>query len=152
MRKFISYFSILLLFCSINLSAQNSSIEVDNSVHDYGELENIYTLRSEFILTNNAQKNLYFLRADVDKDMKVLVYKKTLRPGDTTHLEALYQPSSTGKFKREIKLVTSADGEPYILTIKGNIKSIKKDDKTACYYLGKPNKIKNSGEILIEPT
>ncbi|MDP2385977.1 MAG: VWA domain-containing protein [Bacteroidota bacterium] len=149
MRKLLPYFSILLLLCSFTLAAQNSSIEVDNTIHDYGDLENIFTLKSEFILTNNAEKNLYFLRADVDKDMKVLVYKKTLKPGDTTHLEALYQPSSTGRFKREIKLITSADGEPYILTIKGNIKSIKKDDKTACYYFGKPNKPKNTGDIVI---
>lgn len=149
MKNTCFYIFILVLIFSFKLGAQNSSIGVDIPVHDYGELENIYTLRSEFILINNAQKNLYFLRADVDKDMKVLVYKKTLKPGDTAHIAALFQPVSTGKFKRDIKLVTSADGEPYLLTIKGNIKSIKKDDKTACYYFGKPNKPKHNGDIVI---
>lgn len=149
MKNLSLYFYVFLLFLGFKTIAQNSTIGVDIALHDYGDLENIYTLKSEFILTNNSSKNLYFLRADVDKDVKVLVYKKTLKPGDTTHLEALFQPSSTGKFKREIKLVTSADGEPYILAIKGTIKSIKKDDKTACYYFGKPNRPKNTGDIVI---
>jgi von Willebrand factor type A domain/Protein of unknown function (DUF1573) len=140
---------LLPLFWTVHGISQNSSIEVDDLIHDYGELEQIYTLKSEFILTNNSQKTLFFLRADVDKDMKVLVYKKALKSGDTTHLEALYQPTSTGKFKREIKLVTSADGQPFILTIKGNIKSIKKDDKQACYKFGKPKRPKHTVDIDI---
>ncbi|MCD6067407.1 MAG: hypothetical protein K0S33_2233 [Bacteroidetes bacterium] len=137
-----------LLFASIAYG-QNSTIEADATTHDYGDLENIYTLRSEFILKNNAEKTLYFMRADVDRDVKVMVYKKALPPGDTVHLSVFYQPTSTGKFKREIKLITSADGQPYLLAVKGTIKSIKNDDKTACYYFGRPNKPHHSGDVIV---
>src|ERR1700740_246555 len=105
MKKLLLYFSILLCFYGLKGRAQNNTIGVDIPVQDYGDLENVYSLKSEFIITNNSQKNLYFLRADVEKDVKVLVHKKTLKPGDTTLLEAMFQPASTGKFKREIKLV-----------------------------------------------
>lgn len=144
--KLYLYFLLTLPFIAV---CQNSTIEVDAQIHDYGELENIYTLRSEFILKNNASKNLYLMRADVDKDVKVLVYKKTILPGDTVHLSVFYQPSQTGKFKRDVNLVTSADGKAFTITIKGTIKSIKNDDKTACYYFGKPNKPKHTGDVIV---
>jgi Mg-chelatase subunit ChlD len=136
------------LLLTLRLAGQNSTIEADANLHDYGELENIYTLRSDFVLKNNAQKTLFLMRADVDKDVKVLVYKKAIQPGDTAHLAVFYQPVSTGKFKREIKLVTSADGDPYLLAVKGNIKSIKNDDKTACFYFKKPNRPNHNNVVI----
>ncbi len=136
------------VFAASVINAQNSTIYVDQTKHDYGDLENIYTLKSEFIIKNNGIKNLYLMRADAEKDVKILAHKKTIPVGDTTLIEVFYQPTKTGKFQRKISLVTSADGLPFVLEISGNIKSIKTDDKTACYYFGKPKHTKSDPVVI----
>lgn len=136
------------VFAAYVINAQNSTIYVDQTKHDYSDLENIYTLKSEFIIKNNGIKNLYLMRADAEKDVKILAHKKTIPVGDTTLIEVFYQPTKTGKFQRKISLVTSADGLPFMLEISGNIKSIKTDDKTACYYFGKPKHTKSDPVVI----
>jgi Mg-chelatase subunit ChlD len=136
------------VFAAYVINAQNSIIYVDQTKHDYSDLENIYTLKSEFIIKNNGIKNLYLMRADAEKDVKILTHKKTISVGDTTLIEVFYQPTKTGKFQRKISLVTSADGLPFMLEISGNIKSIKTDDKTACYYFGKPKHTKTDPVVI----
>ena len=64
------------VFAASVINAQNSTIYVDQTKHDYGDLENIYTLKSEFIIKNNGIKNLYLMRADAEKDVKILAHKK----------------------------------------------------------------------------
>ncbi|MFL5753954.1 MAG: VWA domain-containing protein [Bacteroidia bacterium] len=144
MHKLFFFFLTLYLWLQCAAHAQNAGIQVPDKIHDYGALENIYTLESEFIIKNTNPKKLYFLRADVSRSMKVHITKKGVESGDTALLTVIYQPASTGRFSEDIKLVTSADAEPLILTLKGVIRSIKTDDKTACYYFGKPHK--NTGE------
>lgn len=138
--------------CLHSIRAQNAGIQLDSKVHDYGTLENIYTLESEFIVKNTNPKKLYFLRADASRQVKVRSVKKAVESGDTTLLVVLFQPSSPGKFEEQIRLVTSADAEPLTVTIKGNIKSLKADDKTACYYFGKPHKNPGGNVAVIIPS
>ncbi|MBC7865357.1 MAG: VWA domain-containing protein [Bacteroidia bacterium] len=123
----------ILLFFGIVLRGQNSVIHADQTFHDYGAVENVYKLQSDFILQNKGTKNLYLMRADVGKNVKIWTSKKTIVPGDTVAVQVNYFPTDPGKFNETINLVTSADAEAFILKIKGEVKSIKKDDKTACY-------------------
>jgi hypothetical protein len=132
---------IFLLFFNVFFAlSQNSTIETDFTVQDYGKLENINNIQSEFIIKNNGTKNLYVLRADAKQGIKVRINKKTIPPGDTSTLYVYIEPKTTGRFNEEIKIVTSADALPFILYVKGDVKSIKGDDKTACFYFNKPKK------------
>lgn len=137
-------FSLLNLLLILPLAAflQNSTIKTDEKEHDYGSVQNVYKLQSDFILTNAGGRNLYLMRADAPADVKVWTSKKTVLPGDTVAVQVYYTPKSEGKFSFPVKLVTSADAEPFVLKIKGDVQSLKKDDKTACYYFRKP-KINN---------
>jgi len=146
--------SILFLFFSIALvHAQNSTIETDFNVQNFGVLENINNIQSQFIIKNNGTKKLYVLRADTKPGIKVRINKKIIPPGDTSTLYVSIEPKVTGRLDEEIKVVTSADALPYILRVKGDIKSIKPDDKTACFYFNTP-KPKNTGtyQPIIFPT
>lgn len=145
---------IFLVFCwSISIS-QNSLISVDEQHKDIGVQENIYKIKTDYIITNHLQKNLYLLRADATKGIIIKAGKKTVKPNDTTLISIEFIPNSTGKFKENIELVTSADGLPYVISISGNIKSIKTDDKTACFYFKKQNNagVKNADPIEIPNT
>lgn len=117
--------------------SQNSAIETVETDKDLGVIENVYKISAEFQLKNNLAKNLYLLRADVSHGMTVRVAKKTIKPGDTVNIVVDFIPQRPGMFKEEIKLITSADGSPFYLSLRGNIKNIKPDDKTACFYFRK---------------
>ena len=130
-------------------------IGIDEQHQDIGNQENIYKVKADYIIQNNQSKNLYLLRADAKKGLTIKASKKTIKPGDTTLIVVEFIPSQTGKFSETIDLITSADGVPFKMSLIGNIKSIKTDDKTACYYFKKSNNtsVKNTEPIVVnEPT
>lgn len=145
MRKFFFIFFSLFNFISFS---QNSLIGIDERDKDIGTQENIYKIKADYILQNNQTKKLYLLRADAQKGITIRAAKKTILPNDTTLIIIEFIPTNTGKFKENIQLVTSADGQPFLLSLAGNIKFIKTDDKTACFYFKRPN---TSGVKTIEP-
>ncbi len=144
--KILSY--IFLIILANQALAQNSLIAVDEATKDIGIQEAIYKVKADYIITNNQAKNLYLLRADAEKGLTIHTSKKTLKPNDTALIVVEFIPKSTGKFYETINLITSADGLPFKLSLAGNIKSIKTDDKTACFYFKKPN---TTGVKTIEP-
>ena len=146
MLKQLFIFILITLFHP--LFAQNGLINVDEPNKDIGTQENIYKVRADYIIQNNQAKNLYLLRADALKGTTIRAAKKTIKPGDTTIIVVEFIPQQTGKFNETINLVTSAEGTPYKMTLSGNIKSIKTDDKTACFYFKKHN---NAGVKTTEP-
>jgi hypothetical protein len=131
-------FLILVVVPSL-FKGQNALITSGQTAHDYGAVENVYKLQSDFILKNESARKLFLLRADAGKGVKVLPSKKTVMPGDTFMVQVYYYPESEGKFNENVNLVTSADAKPYLLQIKGEVKSLKQDDKTACYYFKRPS-------------
>ena len=116
-------------------------IGIDEQHQDIGTNENIYKIKADYIILNNQAKNLYLLRADAKKGITIRAAKKTLKPNDTTIIVVEFIPQQTGHFSENIDLVTSADGTPFKLSLSGNIKSIKTDDKMACFYFKKPNRV-----------
>lgn len=152
MLKQLIIFVLITFFNS--LFAQNSLISIDEVNKDIGTQENIYKVRADYVIQNNQAKNLYLLRADALKGITIRAAKKTIKPGDTTFIVVEFIPQQTGKFNETINLVTSADGTPFKMSLSGNIKSIKTDDKTACFYFKKPNNagIKNSEPIVVTET
>jgi hypothetical protein len=141
-------FFFFILVSSIRAISQNSAIVVDEKNKDIGARENIYKVRADYVIQNTLAKNLYLLRADATKGITIKASKKTLKPNDTTLIVVEFIPTATGKFSETIHLVTSADDLPYDLGLSGNIKSIKTDDKTACFYFKKPN---NAGVKETQP-
>jgi Mg-chelatase subunit ChlD len=142
----------ILLTCIVNdiAVAQNSLIFVDYPNQDIGTIEDVNSIQTEFIIKNTGSKNLYVLRADTKQNIKVRINRKMISAGDTSMLFANIELRETGRLDEEIKIVTSADALPLVLTIKGNIKSIKTDDKTACFYFNKVKR-KNVSETVIIP-
>ncbi|MGZ3933015.1 MAG: DUF1573 domain-containing protein, partial [Bacteroidia bacterium] len=130
---------MILLLLYREAKAQNSAIDVSEKNKDVGTVENVYKISAEFLLKNNLAKNLFLLRADVNRNLTVRVAKKTITSGDTVFVVVDYTPVSAGRFSETIRLVTSADAEPLILNLSGTVQSIKTDDKTACFYFKRPN-------------
>jgi uncharacterized protein YegL len=134
-----THFSIFFIFICSWIFSQNSLIGIDEAIKDIGVQEQIYKIKADYILQNNQAKNLYLLRADAQRGVTIRAAKKTIKPGDTTLIVVEFIPENTGKFTENINLVTSADALPFKISLSGNIKSIKTDDKTACFYFKRPN-------------
>ena len=139
---------ILLLALTQQALAQNSLVGVDDATKDIGVQDAIFKVKADYIITNHQAKNLYLLRADAEKGVTIHTSKKTLKPNDTALIVVEFIPKNTGKFNEAINVITSADDLPFKLSLSGNIKSIKTDDKTACFYFKKPN---TAGVKTIEP-
>lgn len=127
----------------------HAQIEFSSTSIDLGEIEEAYEIKADFIIKNTGAKNLYLLKADCDKGVKVFTSKKTIPVNDTAILVVSFIPDSDGRFSKEIKLVHSASMTASVLNIKGYLKKLKTDDKTACFYFGKPTKIKPAKEGAI---
>ncbi|MFO0356130.1 MAG: VWA domain-containing protein [Sphingobacteriaceae bacterium] len=139
-------FHFLTFFLTFGLNAQ---IEFSATSIDLGNIESAYEIKADLIIKNTGTKNLYLLKADCDRGVKVFTSKKTIPANDTALLVISFIPEGNGKFFKEIKLVNSASNFPTNLSIKGHLQSLKTDDKTACFYFGKPNKIKPIKEEVI---
>jgi len=144
-------FLIGLLLLSFGAISQNSAILVDEKSKDIGSQENIYKVRADYVIQNTLAKNLYLLRADAEKGITIRASKKTVRPNDTSLIVVEFIPEATGKFTKPVNLITSADGQPFQLSLSGTIKSIKTDDKTACFYFGRPNRtgVKETQPVVV---
>jgi len=138
----------ILFFCFAN--AQLSFLNKDT---DLGTIAEAYEIKGDIILKNEGDKKLFLLRADADKDLKVFASKKTLQVGDTCLLVISFIPTQTGKFKKKISLIASNQGEPYELSLSGNITKIKADDKLACFYFGnrKNSNVKINTQPIVVP-
>lgn len=144
------YKVFLIFVCTFRtwgaLFSQNSTIEVDEKVQDIGVVENFNNIQSQFIIKNNSLKNLYILRADAGRGVLVRINRKIIPSGDTSMLYVNIELKNVGKLNEEVKIVTSADADPFVLRVIADVKSIKYNDKTACFYFNDPINKKKSGK------
>jgi Mg-chelatase subunit ChlD len=131
-RSFLAFF--LLPFFSL------SQINFSTKTVELGNVKEAYEIRADIVVKNTGAKKLYLLKADGEKGIKVFTSKKTIEVNDTALLVISFIPESAGRFSKEIKLFSSAQMDAIELRIKGNLENLKTDDKTACFYFGRPNK------------
>ena len=127
----VPFFAPILSFSQINFSTK---------IVELGNVKEAYEIRADIVVKNTGAKKLYLLKADGEKGIKVFTSKKTIEVNDTALLIISFIPESAGRFSKEIKLVCSAQPDAVELRIKGNLEILRSDDKTACFYFGRPNK------------
>lgn len=141
----------LLLIVS---SAKGQLILNENT--DLGIIAEAYEIKGDLVIKNASDKKVFLMRADADRGVKIYTSKKTLQPNDTCLLTISFLPDSKGKFKKGIKLIASDKDKPYELSLSGDLKVVKQDDKTACFYFGSRKnsnvKIKDEPIVGTEPT
>lgn len=131
-----------------------SQIDFSTKTVELGNVKEAYEIRADIVVKNTGAKKLYLLKADGEKGIKVFTSKKTININDTALLVISFIPESTGRFSKEIKLFSSAQMDAVELRIKGNLEILKSDDKTACFYFGRPNKpvaVKEDAMVVNKP-
>jgi Mg-chelatase subunit ChlD len=145
-----------IIFLIILFSSAKAQLVFKDKDTDLGQIAEAYEIKGDVIIKNESDKKIFLLRADADPGIKVFASKKTLQAGDTTLLVISFIPQSSGKFKREIKLVSSDQDKPYRLSLSGNLNKLKADDKLACFYFGSRKntsnvKIKDGTIVVTDP-
>lgn len=136
----------LILFSLLHFLPVKAQIEFSQTNINLGEIKDAYEIKADVIIKNTGAKNLYLLKADGERGIKVFTSKKTIYVGDTALLVISFIPESSGKFSKEIKLYSSTQNDAHLLKIKGQLNHLQTDDKTACYYFGRPNKTTTTKE------
>ncbi|MDZ4664988.1 MAG: VWA domain-containing protein [Bacteroidota bacterium] len=131
-----------------------SQIDFSTKTVELGNVKEAYEIRADIVVKNTGAKKLYLLKADGEKGIKVFASKKTIEANDTALLVISFIPESPGRFSKEIKLFSSVQPNAIELRIKGNLETLKNEDKTACFYFGRPNKpvaVKEDAIVINKP-
>lgn len=125
------YFVLLsfLTFVGIQLSAQ---IRVSTWDYDFGNVELWENQPAIFEITNTSSKTLVFLPTFPDDDLYLYLPVKSLKPGETTELHAIYYTEKKGRFKRPFKIYTNLSSEPLELSVNGKIELVDINARTVC--------------------
>ena len=91
-------FHFLTFFLTFGLNAQ---IEFSATSIDLGNIESAYEIKADLIIKNTGTKNLYLLKADCDRGVKVFTSKKTIPANDTALLVISFIPEGNGKFFKD---------------------------------------------------
>ncbi|MBL7933337.1 MAG: VWA domain-containing protein [Bacteroidia bacterium] len=126
--------SIFLFFMS---SLLHSQIQFSEQNIDLGQIQEAYEIRGDIILHNTSGKKIFLMRADAERGVKVYTSKKTLPAEDTCLIIISFIPEASGNFRKKINLISSDKQTPYVITLSGNIKQVKTNDRMACVYFGK---------------
>jgi Ca-activated chloride channel family protein len=124
--------SINLLFKAITLifaflfttNSSFSQFGFDKLEHNFG---NVLAGNNRFVdlkFKNTTNEKIYLLNIRHDRTVKTLINSTTIKPDSTLIIRIKYNPTKKGKFKVEIPVYLSNSFEPFIFTIKGNIKEV----------------------------
>ncbi|MEX2485454.1 MAG: VWA domain-containing protein [Brumimicrobium sp.] len=119
---------LLLLAFSIIPFSLLSQIVFDKTVHDFGELSEGSARYVDFYLKNESNETAFIL--SVDKPMEVVYIQKAamITPDSTSVIRFQINQRKKGRFNYKIPVFTSDKKEPTVITLKGNLIALPKDD------------------------
>ena len=129
MKKFLSFLGMLCLaIVSYTTQAQEVKtgpyIEVDKTVHDYGDIERGGDPYCFFEVTNTGTEPLIISNAKGSCGCTVPEWsREPIMPGKTSEIKVRYDTKRVGPINKTVTLTSNATNEPaLVLRIKGNVK------------------------------
>lgn len=105
-----------------SFSISDDGITWSTTEHDFGSIQQGVPVSYDFEFKNTGDKAVTILDVKTSCGCTAAGYsKEPLEPGSSTFLTANYNAKSTGIFKKEIKVYTDLQEEPFKLTIKGEV-------------------------------
>lgn len=134
----LKYILVFLFLGSYNfLFAQ---INFSQTEFDLGEIVQLDQDIVDLNLSNASNKDLFLLRMAAPSHVSIKYTSKKLEAGEAQLLRVKLNPKETGRFKQRIKIFLSTNEDPIVLTFKGEVKNIVKNNKTACPDFSKNQK------------
>ncbi len=116
------------------------------STHNYGTLESVSKLQSDFRFVNRGNKTVFVLIVNGGENIS---YQKPtgIQPGDTGILQINYEPVTAGGFNESIKVYLSDSNKPVELKMTGNIKHID-NAMLHCARFNEPNSYQPTAPLI----
>jgi len=125
--KGIHLITFFLLILQLNAQTYFSQTEFD-----LGEIVQLNEDVVDLNLSNQGNEDVFILRIEARPRTSIKYTSKNLEMGSAQLLRIKLNPTQTGKFKEQVKIYLSSNDKPIILTFKGVVKAIPKNNKTAC--------------------
>jgi Mg-chelatase subunit ChlD len=117
-----------------------------------GNIPKTREICGQLVVTNTTSGKIFLMRADASPGVKVYTSKKALSSGDTCLLVISIYPEKKGRFRENIRLITSESENPHEIEVSGNLLELEKNDRMACYYFGNRRPEKTvAGEPIFIP-
>jgi Mg-chelatase subunit ChlD len=96
------------------------SLNLNSRTVDFGNVAAVQIPAKTVEFTNISKDRIAILVVEKGPDVKVGYEHRFYEPGEKGSITLSYQPEKLGSFSEEVRVFTSLDNEPYILTLKGN--------------------------------
>ena len=117
--------AIVLIFALLfAVNSGFSQFGFDKLEHNFGDIIAGNKRFVDLKFKNTTDEKIYLLNIRHDRTIKTLINSTTIKPDSTLIIRIKYNPTKKGKFKVKIPVYLSNSFEPFIFTIKGNIKEI----------------------------
>lgn len=127
---------ILFIFFSFSGFAQFGFDKID---HDFGDIYAGNDRVVDLKFRNTTPDKIFLLRVKHGREIKTLVSGQTIRPDSLLIIRFKYNPDQKGKFNIEIPIYLSNSLEPFVFTLKGNVREIDNSMGLACPSFDNPN-------------
>jgi Mg-chelatase subunit ChlD len=99
-------------------------IEFESTSYNFGDIQMWENQPAIFQLKNNSKHLISILPLFSENDLEIVYPDKSIAPGESVVIKAIYYTSGTGSFSRKFPIYFSTSPEAYELKITGNIKSL----------------------------
>ena len=134
MKRIVVFFGCFLMGATLVFAQHKPIITFEKTLHDFGEvLEANGDISYEFVVKNTGNAPLVVNNATASCGCTKPVWtKEPIEAGKTGVVKATYQVKGRpGPFSKTISVYSNAGDKPFVLTIKGNVKSAPVDPTVA---------------------
>lgn len=128
--------SLVLLLVQIYTSGFSQKIKWEDTSVNFGAVRDWDSSPAVFRLTNTGSSKLMFLPQHYGRDVQVVLPNKSILPGESAQIEIHYYTANTGSFSKSVDIFSNASSNAQILTLRGNILSLRNNALTACPTFG----------------
>lgn len=125
LKKFLYLvLSFLFLATSDAQKLKKLGIEFESTSYNFGDIQMWENQPAIFQLTNHSKHAISILPLFSENDLEIIYPDRSIAPGETVIIKAIYYTSGTGSFSRKFPIYFNTSPEAYELKITGNIKSL----------------------------
>ncbi|MEM9917104.1 MAG: DUF1573 domain-containing protein [Bacteroidota bacterium] len=101
---------------------EEAAISWDKMVHDFGTIPQGEPATAEFVLTNNSDTPLIITKVKGSCGCTATFHEDDpVAPGEQTIIKATYNAKKVGAFTKTVKVTTTLESLPIVLSIKGKV-------------------------------
>jgi hypothetical protein len=118
MRSSIAAICVIVLLSAFVMPS--AIVEWERTTADFGTIKKGEPVSEKFFFTNKSDQPITIIKTKTSCGCTVTEHTKSeIAPGEKGYVKAQYNAAKVGAFTKTVQVFTSADENPFTLTIKG---------------------------------